>query len=139
MVSFRPWSRPLGVAAPPAGAAPVFGLYSGLSSTDLSTFCTRISQPGVSVQFPQEGAEVRLGTPRGGQRGGRVRVDADALRRLRESRPLTVRELAEVSGVSHNTITTIENRHRTANPSTVRKLAASLGVEPGELMMKGDG
>ena len=80
-----------------------------------------------------------MGTPRGGQRGGRVRVDADALRRLRGGRPLTVRELAEMSGVSHNTITSIENRHRTANPSTVRKLAASLGVEPSELMMKDDG
>jgi len=63
-------------------------------------------------------------------------MDADALRRLREGYPLTVRELAQRSGVSHNTITTIENRHRTANPSTVRKLAVTLGVEPGELMIK---
>ena len=30
----------------------------------------------------------------------------------------------------------LENRHRTANPSTVRKLAAALGVEPGELMVR---
>ena len=52
---------------------------------------------------------------------------------------MTVRELAQRSGVSHNTITTIENRHRTANPSTVRKLAATLGVEPGELMIKEGG
>jgi transcriptional regulator with XRE-family HTH domain len=68
------------------------------------------------------------------RRRGRVRVDAAALRRLREGYPLTVRELAERSGISHNTITMIENRHRTANPSTVRKLSAALGVEPGELM-----
>ena len=61
-------------------------------------------------------------------------VDAEALRRLREGYPLTVRELAERSGISHNTITIIENRHRTANPSTIRKLAAALGVEPSELM-----
>ena len=67
---------------------------------------------------------------------GRVKVDAEALRRLREGYPLTVRELAERSGVSHNTITMIENRHRTANPSTVRKLAAALGVAPRELMWK---
>ena len=63
-------------------------------------------------------------------------MDAEALRRLREGFPLTVRELAERSEVSHNTITMIENRHRTANPSTVRKLAAALGVEPSELMGK---
>ena len=70
------------------------------------------------------------------QRRGRVKMDAEALRRLREGFPLTVRELAERSEVSHNTITVIENRHRTANPSTVRKLAAALGVEPRELMWK---
>ena len=66
-------------------------------------------------------------------------MDAGALRRLREGYPLTVRELAERSGVSHNTITVIENRHRTANPSTVRKLAAALSVEPSELIAKGGG
>jgi transcriptional regulator with XRE-family HTH domain len=64
-------------------------------------------------------------------------VDAAALRRLREARPLTVRELADLSGVSYNTITMLENRHRTANPSTVRKLAAALDVEPRDLMGQG--
>ena len=73
------------------------------------------------------------------QRRGRVKVDAEALRHLRVSYPLTVRELAERSEVSHNTITMIENRHRTANPSTVRKLAAALGVEPDELIQKESG
>jgi len=63
-------------------------------------------------------------------------VDAGALRRLRVGFPLTVRELAERSEVSHNTITMIENSHRTANPSTVRKLADALGVEPSELLTK---
>jgi transcriptional regulator with XRE-family HTH domain len=65
-----------------------------------------------------------------------VKVDAEALRRLREDFPLTVRELAERSEVSHNTITAIENSHRTANPSTVRKLAAALDVKPSTLMNK---
>ncbi len=65
-------------------------------------------------------------------------MDAAALRRLREGLPLTVRELAGRGGVSRNTITMLENRHRTANPSTVRKLAVALGVEPRELM-EGDG
>ena len=45
----------------------------------------------------------------------------------------------ERSGVSYNTIIMLENRHRTANPSTVRKLAAALGVEAGELMGQEDG
>ena len=44
-----------------------------------------------------------------------------------------MRELAGRSGVSRNTIAMLENRQRTANPSTVRKLAAALGVEPREL------
>ncbi len=67
----------------------------------------------------------------------RIKMNAAALRQLREGRPLTVRELSERSGVSHNTITLLENRRRTANPSTVRKLAAALDVEPGELMERG--
>lgn len=67
---------------------------------------------------------------------GRARsvVDGDALKVLREGFPLTVRELAELSGVSGSTISGIENKHRNANPSTVRKLAEALRVEPGELM-----
>ena len=68
------------------------------------------------------------------RRRGRVKVDVEALRRLRVGYPLTVRELAERSDVSHNTITMIENRHRTANPSTVRKLAAALDVNPRDLI-----
>ena len=68
------------------------------------------------------------------RRRERVKMNAVTLRQLREDRPLTVRELSERSGVSHNTITLLENRRRTANPSTVRKLAAALEVEPGELM-----
>ena len=68
-----------------------------------------------------------------------MRVDAAALRRLREAEPLTVRELAERSGVSYNTVTMLENSHRTANPSTVRGLAAALGVEPQELMAQENG
>ena len=65
-------------------------------------------------------------------------MDAAALERLREGPPPAVRELAGRSGVSHNTITTLENR-RTANPPTVRKLAAALGVEPRELMGRDGG
>jgi transcriptional regulator with XRE-family HTH domain len=56
------------------------------------------------------------------------------LKRVRGEYPLTIRELAEKSGVSHDTITKVENGHRAAQPRTVRKLAAALGVAPKELM-----
>jgi transcriptional regulator with XRE-family HTH domain len=56
------------------------------------------------------------------------------LKRIRNGYPLTVRELAEMSGVSYDTITKVENGHREARPSTIRKLARALGVEPRELM-----
>ncbi len=58
---------------------------------------------------------------------------ATRLRELREEAILTVRELSELSDVSEDTITKIENGHRTARPSTVRNLAKGLGVEPQEL------
>ena len=47
---------------------------------------------------------------------------------------LTLRELGEESGVSYNTIWRIENGYREARPSTIRKLAAALWVEPEELV-----
>jgi transcriptional regulator with XRE-family HTH domain len=58
------------------------------------------------------------------------------LKRIRNEYPLTVRELAEMSGVSYDTITKVENGHREARPSTIRKLAKALGVEPRELMTR---
>ena len=56
------------------------------------------------------------------------------LRELRRRRVLTLRELEKESGVSYNTIWRIENGHREARPSTIRKLAAALGVEAEELV-----
>jgi transcriptional regulator with XRE-family HTH domain len=58
------------------------------------------------------------------------------LKRIRNEYPLTVRELAGMSGVSYDTITKVENGHREARPSTIRKLARALGVEPRELMKR---
>jgi transcriptional regulator with XRE-family HTH domain len=63
-----------------------------------------------------------------------VEVDVQKLRELRRRRVLTLRELEEESGVSYNTIWRIENGYREARPSTIRKLAAALGVEPEELV-----
>ena len=56
------------------------------------------------------------------------------LRELRRRRVLTLRELEVESGVSYNTIWRIENGYREARPSTIRKLAAALGVEPEDLV-----
>ncbi len=60
-------------------------------------------------------------------------VKAARLRVVRETKALTQRELAERAGVAHGTVARIETGHD-ANPPTIRKLAAALGVEPSELM-----
>jgi transcriptional regulator with XRE-family HTH domain len=53
----------------------------------------------------------------------------DRLAELRERRALTLRELAEMSGVAADTINQIELGHRKPRPSTLRKLARALGVD----------
>jgi transcriptional regulator with XRE-family HTH domain len=55
------------------------------------------------------------------------------LAELRERHALTLRELAEMSGVAADTINQIELGHRKARPSTLRKLAKALGIEVREL------
>ena len=57
------------------------------------------------------------------------------LRELRRRRVLTLRELEEESGVSYNTIWRLENGYTDARPSTIRKLAKALGVEPEDLIV----
>ncbi len=64
---------------------------------------------------------------------GYVEVDARKLRRLRRKRVLTLRELGEEAGVSKDTISRIE-REGTAYPSTIRKLAKALKVDPSDLV-----
>ena len=56
----------------------------------------------------------------------------DKLAELRESQALTLRDLAERSGVDANTINQIELGHRKPRPSTLRKLAKALDVEVAE-------
>ena len=57
------------------------------------------------------------------------------LKELRSQRVLTLAELSDKSGVTLNTIWRIESGYsKSARPSTVRKLATALGVEPGELV-----
>jgi transcriptional regulator with XRE-family HTH domain len=66
--------------------------------------------------------------------GGYTEVDGAKLRKLRESRAFSVRDLAAEAGVSTDTIIALEKGRRKAWPRNVRKLAGALGVEPSELM-----
>ena len=61
-------------------------------------------------------------------------VNGQRLRQLRVDQALTLRALADRSGVSYDTINKLELGQRPARLSTIRKLADALGVEPKELM-----
>jgi transcriptional regulator with XRE-family HTH domain len=63
-----------------------------------------------------------------------MEVDVQRLRELRQEQALALRELAELSGVSLNTIWRIEANRQGAHPQTIRKLAAALNVHPRELV-----
>jgi transcriptional regulator with XRE-family HTH domain len=52
----------------------------------------------------------------------------------RRRRGLTQRELGELAGVAHTTVQRLESMSRGAYPQSVRKLASTLGVEPGDLV-----
>jgi DNA-binding XRE family transcriptional regulator len=95
-------------------AAPLFILIGLHFVFTLSTQCRRI-------------------TARTCKLGG-MEVDTDKLKELRRRRVLSMRELEELSGVSHNTIWRIEAGRQGAHPRTIRKLAEALGVEPEELL-----
>jgi transcriptional regulator with XRE-family HTH domain len=62
-----------------------------------------------------------------------VEVDGAKLRELRRRKMLSLRELEQRSGVAFDNINKLENKHRRAQPRTLRKLAEALGVEPLEL------
>jgi len=68
-----------------------------------------------------------------------VEVDMAKLRELRHRRVLTLQELEERSGVAYNTIWRLENGKTGAQPRTIRKLAAALGVDAEELVKAGGG
>jgi HTH-type transcriptional regulator, competence development regulator len=63
-----------------------------------------------------------------------MEINVQKLRELRQRRVLTLHELEERSGVAYNTIWRLENGRSGAQPRTIRKLAAALGVEPEELV-----
>lgn len=60
------------------------------------------------------------------------------LRTLRLRRALSQRDLAARAGVSQVTIVRLERGEAEPRPSTVRKLAAALGVDPAELVGEPD-
>jgi transcriptional regulator with XRE-family HTH domain len=60
-------------------------------------------------------------------------VDLPHLRGLRQRAVLSQEQLAERSGVARDTISKLETGRRKAYPTTIRKLAAGLEVEPGLL------
>ena len=67
-----------------------------------------------------------------------MEVNGMKLRGLRERQALSLRELADISGVNYNAIWRIEVGRTGAQPRTVRRLAEALGVQPRELI-KGQG
>ena len=72
------------------------------------------------------------------EREGWVEADGAALRRLRGARAYSLRELADVAGVTQDNIWKIENGvTRRPHPKTVRKLADALGVVPDDLLLPG--
>lgn len=54
-------------------------------------------------------------------------------RTQRQTRLLSIRDLARIADVSPQTIATIESGKRLPRPSTMVKLAGALGVEPREI------
>ena len=60
-------------------------------------------------------------------------VKLTRLRAIRERKALTQDELADLAGVSRQTVVKIE-RGLEPRPPTIRKLARALGVEPADLM-----
>jgi transcriptional regulator with XRE-family HTH domain len=61
-------------------------------------------------------------------------LDLPHLRNLRRRAVMSQEDLAEKSGVARDTISKLETGQRGAYPSTIRKLAAGLEVEPRMLL-----
>ncbi len=61
-------------------------------------------------------------------------VDRMQLKRLRQEQALSLRDLAERSGVAYDTINRLELGKQDAQPRTIRRLAEALGVQPKDLM-----
>lgn len=63
-----------------------------------------------------------------------MEIDVEKLKELRQQKALSMRALADKSGVNYNTVFNLEHG-KGAYPKTIQKLAAGLGVEVEELTM----
>lgn len=61
-------------------------------------------------------------------------MDGERLRRLRKEQLLTQHDLSGMTGIAQDSISALETGKREAQPRTIKKLAAALGVEFKELM-----
>jgi transcriptional regulator with XRE-family HTH domain len=104
----------------------------------------RISLPGSSVNRGNGAAHIPLSTRRLGFRAcaaSLLRVYCEYVMRtlanlkaLREARGFSQRDLAHMSGVAQPTVGQLERGERKARPSTLRKLANALELEPSALL-----
>ncbi len=69
----------------------------------------------------------------GEQQWERRSIPLPGLRAARRRAALSQTQLAELAGVSANTVRLVETGGRGAYPTTARKLARALGVAPAEL------
>jgi len=60
----------------------------------------------------------------------------DRLRKLRDEKFLSQRELARAAGISPTTVFKLEANQAEPHPRTIRKLAEALGVEPSKLVVR---
>jgi transcriptional regulator with XRE-family HTH domain len=60
----------------------------------------------------------------------------DNVRELRTLNALTQEELADRAGITTTALSRIERNEAEPRPSTLRKLAAALGVEPREVIKR---
>jgi transcriptional regulator with XRE-family HTH domain len=65
-----------------------------------------------------------------------MEIDVQKLKRLREDRVLSQRELARMAHLAYGTVWRLENGYPEARTSTSRKIAETLGVEPRELLKR---
>lgn len=63
-----------------------------------------------------------------------MEIDMQKLKRFRQERVLSQRELAREAGLAQGTVWRIENGLPGVRPATIRKLAGVLGLEPKELV-----
>jgi predicted transcriptional regulator len=67
---------------------------------------------------------------------GNMEIDMTRLKELREDKALSIRELADMAGVSRTTVWNLERSGGAAHPRTIRKLSEALGVPPRELIKR---